>query len=75
MIVTFLNGIGHLDDLKTRFGADNVLGGVVKVATHLSQAGEIVQVAPFRKPVDRHSVAPTRKWSGTATSLSASRRF
>jgi 2-dehydropantoate 2-reductase len=47
MIVPFLNGIGHLDDLKARFGADNVLGGVVKDATHLNDAGDIVKVAPF----------------------------
>jgi 2-dehydropantoate 2-reductase len=46
MIVPFLNGIGHLDDLEARFGADNVLGGVVKVATQLNEAGDIVQVAP-----------------------------
>jgi 2-dehydropantoate 2-reductase len=50
MIAPFLNGISHLDALTARFGADNVLGGVVKVATQLNDAGDVVQVTLVPTP-------------------------
>ncbi|GLW11379.1 2-dehydropantoate 2-reductase [Microtetraspora sp. NBRC 13810] len=46
-IVPFLNGMAHLDALNARFGADAVLGGVVKVATIVDAAGDIVRLAPM----------------------------
>jgi 2-dehydropantoate 2-reductase len=49
-IVPFLNGMSHLDALTARFGADNVLGGVVKVAVQLNDAGDIVQVTLAPRP-------------------------
>lgn len=47
MVVPFLNGMAHLERLNTRFGADSVLGGVVKVATTLDDHGDIVRLAPM----------------------------
>ena len=47
LIVPFLNGMAHLNTLNDRFGAPNVLGGVVKVLTQLNDAGDIVRLAPF----------------------------
>ncbi|HEX3791681.1 MAG TPA: 2-dehydropantoate 2-reductase [Pseudonocardiaceae bacterium] len=40
-IVPFLNGLAHLDVLTSTFGAERVLGGVVKVATTVDQNGDI----------------------------------
>jgi len=40
-ILPFLNGMGHMDLLNERFGADRVLGGVAKVATEVDDAGDI----------------------------------
>jgi len=61
LIVPFLNGIAHLDKLNDRFGARNVLGGVVMVATQLNDAGDIIQLAPFASlqigPQDGHVTA------------------
>lgn len=46
-IVPFLNGMAHIDALTERFGAQRVLGGVVKVATQLDGYGDIVQLTPL----------------------------
>jgi 2-dehydropantoate 2-reductase len=48
-IVPFLNGIAQIDALTTRFGAEAVLGGVVKVATTVNDEGDIVVLAPFAR--------------------------
>jgi 2-dehydropantoate 2-reductase len=45
-IVPFLNGMAHLDALNARFGVANVLGGVVIVATTISEEGDIVRLGP-----------------------------
>jgi 2-dehydropantoate 2-reductase len=47
VILPFLNGLAHLDALNERFGEKAVLGGVVYVATTLSDDGDIVQIAPM----------------------------
>jgi 2-dehydropantoate 2-reductase len=49
MIMPFLNGMKHLDDLQARFGADRVVGGVVRVSTHLDDQGRIVQLVPMQE--------------------------
>jgi 2-dehydropantoate 2-reductase len=46
VIVPFLNGVGHLDVMTARFGADRVLGGVAKVAAMLGDDGAIFLVLP-----------------------------
>ena len=45
-VIPFLNGMGHLAALSERFGEQAVLGGVVQVATQLSDEGDIVVLAP-----------------------------
>jgi 2-dehydropantoate 2-reductase len=46
VIVPFLNGMAHIDDLTARFG-DRVLGGVIRIATTIGADGEIVRLASF----------------------------
>lgn len=47
VIMPFLNGMRHLDALDKRFGADRVLGGVVKVQTTVDENGDILRVGDF----------------------------
>lgn len=47
LIMPFLNGMRHLDVLDKRFGADRVLGGVVKVQTTVDENGDILRVGDF----------------------------
>lgn len=49
MIFPVLNGMGHLDLLKARFGTHQVLGGVCLVATEIDAQGRIRQLADFQK--------------------------
>ena len=46
LIVPFLNGMSHMDQLSQRFGPEAVLGGVVIVSTTLGPDGAIVRLAP-----------------------------
>ncbi|MFI7430869.1 ketopantoate reductase family protein [Micromonospora sp. NPDC049836] len=43
-VLPFLNGMAHLAALNARFGADAVLGGVVRVLTTLNAEGDIVRL-------------------------------
>jgi len=45
-LIPFLNGLAHMDALNARFGADAVLGGVVRVLTTVDGNGDIVQLGP-----------------------------
>ena len=45
-VIPFLNGMSHLATLNARFGEQAVLGGVVLIATQLSDEGDIVELAP-----------------------------
>lgn len=47
LIMPFLNGMRHLDALDKRFGADRVLGGVVRVQTTVDPDGDILRVGPL----------------------------
>jgi len=42
MILPVLNGMRHMDTLRSRFGAQHVLGGVARVSTSLDEQGRIV---------------------------------
>lgn len=44
LIMPFLNGMRHLEALDKRFGADRVLGGVVRVQTTVDANGDILRV-------------------------------
>ncbi len=46
VVVPFLNGMGHLAPLTDRFGAA-VLGGVLRVMTHLDDDGTVRVLAPM----------------------------
>lgn len=39
MILPVLNGMQHMDQLRGRFGAARVIGGVARIATSLARAG------------------------------------
>ncbi|MFC0545757.1 ketopantoate reductase family protein [Kutzneria chonburiensis] len=47
LIMPFLNGMRHLAVLDKRFGADRVLGGVVRVQTTVDDDGNILRVGPL----------------------------
>ncbi len=49
MILPFLNGMRHIDELAARFGDAAVLGGVCVVATNLDDAARIVQLAEIQQ--------------------------
>jgi len=47
MVLPFLNGMAHLDVLTERFGAERVLGGLVKVVATVADDGSIRQMNPL----------------------------
>ena len=47
MILPVLNGMRHMDALRSRFGAARVLGGVARLATTLDERGRILDQANF----------------------------
>jgi 2-dehydropantoate 2-reductase len=47
LVMPFLNGMRHLAVLDKRFGADRVLGGVVRVQTTVDGGGDILRIGPL----------------------------
>jgi 2-dehydropantoate 2-reductase len=47
MILPVLNGMRHVDILRSRFGSSPVIGGVAKIASTLDERGRIVDQADF----------------------------
>jgi 2-dehydropantoate 2-reductase len=47
-IVPVLNGMGHMEVLTARFGADHVAGGVCKIAATLDGDGRVVQLSELQ---------------------------
>ncbi|GER22334.1 2-dehydropantoate 2-reductase [Zafaria cholistanensis] len=47
LVLPFLNGMAHLPELNLRFGAERVLGGLVRVVTTVTAAGAIQQLKPM----------------------------
>ncbi|MFM9915467.1 MAG: ketopantoate reductase family protein [Rhizobacter sp.] len=45
-VMPFLNGLGHLDVIDARFGAQRVLGGVAHIAAVLEADGSVRQLNP-----------------------------
>jgi 2-dehydropantoate 2-reductase len=60
MILPVLNGMKHMDALRSRFGAVRVLGGVARIATTLDERGRILDQANF------HDLS-YGEWSGERT--------
>lgn len=46
MILPILNGMGHLDRLTTKFGAEHVLGGLANISAGMDAEGRVVQFFP-----------------------------
>ena len=47
LILPFLNGMAHMHKLNLRFGAERVLGGIVRVVTTVTSSGAIHQMKPI----------------------------
>jgi 2-dehydropantoate 2-reductase len=45
-ILPVLNGLGHLDRLSARFGAEHVLGGMASISAGVDAEGRVVQFFP-----------------------------
>ena len=60
MILPVLNGMRHMDVLRSRFGSAQVIGGVAKIASTLDERGRIVDQADF------HDLA-YGEWGGERT--------
>jgi 2-dehydropantoate 2-reductase len=60
VILPVLNGMRHMDVLRSRFGAGRVLGGVAKIATTLDERGRVLEQANF------HDLS-YGEWSGEAS--------
>jgi len=45
-ILPILNGIGHLDRLSARFGAEHILGGMANISAGMDAEGRVVQFFP-----------------------------
>ena len=48
VILPVLNGMGHLDRLSARFGAEHVLGGMANTSAGVDAEGRVVQFFPNR---------------------------
>jgi 2-dehydropantoate 2-reductase len=47
IILPILNGMGHIDRLSRRFGAERVMGGMANISCGLDAEGRIVQFIPL----------------------------
>jgi 2-dehydropantoate 2-reductase len=47
MILPVLNGMKHVDVLRSHFGSSHVIGGVAKIVTSLDERGRILDSADF----------------------------
>lgn len=62
VILPLLNGIGHIDALVARFGAERVLGGVAFISVMLAPTGEIRHVNKIHRLVAGSLTAQPSKW-------------
>ena len=58
MIVPVLNGMQHIDTLRSRFGAQRVIGGFAQIVTSVDEEGRIVDQGAFHDLV-------YGEWDGT----------
>lgn len=47
LILPVLNGMKHLDELRSRFGAEAIIGGLAQIVTSLDEQGRIVDQGAF----------------------------
>ncbi|MEP6778267.1 MAG: ketopantoate reductase family protein [Gemmatimonadaceae bacterium] len=50
-VISLLNGMSHMETLDTRFGKDNVLGGLAAIVATLKKDGTIVHGSPMQRIV------------------------
>jgi len=62
VILPLLNGIGHVDALAARFGAEHVLGGVALISVMLVPTGEIRHVNKMHRLVTGSLTARPSRW-------------
>jgi 2-dehydropantoate 2-reductase len=46
-ILPLLNGMGHIDRLSAKFGAEHVLGGMANISARLDAEGRVIQFIPL----------------------------
>jgi 2-dehydropantoate 2-reductase len=69
MILPVLNGMRHMDILRSRFGPPHVIGGVARIASTLDERGRILDHADFHDLI-------YGEWSGeTSSRIQALDRF
>jgi 2-dehydropantoate 2-reductase len=61
MILPVLNGMQHMDTLRSRFGAERVIGGFAQIVTSLDEQGRILDQGAFHDLV-------YGEWDGARTS-------
>lgn len=59
LVLPLLNGLDHMATLRTRFGADVVVAGAIRVEADRPQAGVVVHTSPFLR-IDMASHAPAQ---------------
>ena len=62
VILPLLNGIGHVDALVARFGAEHVLGGAAFISVMLTPTGEIRHVNKMHRLVTGSLTAESSRW-------------
>ena len=70
LVVPLLNGLDHMELLRTRFGAGRVAAGTIRIEAHRPAAGRVVQTSPTLR-VDLASDDPQigAKLPGVAAAL------
>lgn len=72
VILPLLNGVAHLDALDTRFGRQQVLGGVAHLALTLTPSGEIRHLNDFHRLIVGSRTENVSAWLAPLENLLAS---
>jgi 2-dehydropantoate 2-reductase len=75
VIVPLLNGMGHLDLLDRRFGADRVMGGFCAIASTVDEKGEIHHSSDFHMLAFGERDGADSKRARTLAEVMAKARF
>jgi len=72
VVVPLLNGLEHMTVLRQRFGADRVVGGVIRIESDRPAPGRIVQSSPAAR-IDLAAPEPAVGTAATAAAVAAER--
>lgn len=70
LVVPLLNGLDHMDVLRSRFGPERVAAGAIRIEAHRPAPGRVVQTSPFLRVdlgpprPDVHELAGTLERAG-----------